>query len=135
LDPDHFKAWFNLGSRYGKLQQNAKALPCFQKAVELRPGDVMAHYSLAFICNLLNMLEDSVKHYQEALKINPNFARAHSNLATVHYSVKQGKEAIHHLRIAKKLFEEQGELHMVETAGSLLDECYKEFNMTPEDFE
>ena len=135
LDPEHFKAWFNLGSRYGKLQQNAKALPCFQKAVELKPDDVMAHYSLAFICNLLNMIEDSVKHYQEALKINPNFARAHSNLATVHYSVKQGKEAIHHLRIAKKLFEEQGELHMVETAGSLLTECYAEFKLSPEDFE
>ena len=52
----------------------------------------MAHYSLALICNLLNMIEDSIKHYQEAVKIDPNFARAHSNLATVHYSIKQGRK-------------------------------------------
>ena len=135
LDPDHFRSWFNLGSRYGKLQQNAKALPCYQKAVELKPDDVMAHYSLALICNLLNMIEDSIKYYQEAIQLNPNFARAHSNLATVHYSVKNGREAIHHLRIAKKLFEEQGETHMVETAESLLAECYTEFKLSPEDFD
>ena len=95
----------------------------------------MVHYSLALILNLLGVIEDSIRHYQEALRINPNFARAHSNLATVHYSVKQGKEAIHHLRIAKKLFEGQGEALMVETADSLLVECYHEFKLSPEDFE
>ncbi len=134
-DPTHFRAWFNMGIRHGKIPKNVQAMECFKKAVELRPEDAMAHYSLGLIHNLLGMIDESVHHYEEALKINPKFARAHSNLATVHYSVKRGREAIHHLIIAKNLFAEMGETQTVETADSLLQECYKEFNLSPEQFE
>ncbi len=134
LDPNHFRAWFNMGIRYGKIPKNVKAKECFEKAVALKKEDPIAHYSLAVINNLLGLIEDSVHHYGEAIRLNPEFAKAHSNLATVHYSVKQGREAIKHLLIAEKLFKDQGDYLMAETAESLLKECYAEFRLSREDF-
>jgi len=135
VDPTHFRAWFNMGIRHGQIPKNVLAMECFKKAVALRPEDAMAHYSLGLIYNLLGMIDESVQSYEEAIKINPKFARAHSNLATVHYSIKRGREAISHLIIAKNLFAEMGDARTVETADSLLQECYQEFKLSPEEFE
>ena len=65
--------------------------------------------------------------------LNPGFGKAHSNLAVMHYSLKRGKDTVRHLRLAKKLFEEQGDLQMAENAKTLLAECYKEFGIKPDD--
>lgn len=134
LDPTHFKALMNLGIRYGKLLMNVKALDSFKKAVDLKPDDAMAHYSLALTANLCGLTDDSIKHYKEACRIKPAFAEAYSNLATVYYQFKQGREAIENLLIAQKLFDEQGNRQMVATAQSLLQDLYKEFHLSREDF-
>ncbi len=133
LDPANFRAWFNLGIRYGKVLKNLDASKCFKKALQLRQEDAMCHYSLAVVSNLVGETDDAFKHYGEALRINPNFAEAHSNLAMLYYSIKRGKDTVRHLRLAKKLFEEQSDLQMVDNAKNILNECYKEFGINPED--
>ena len=74
------------------------------------------------------------KHYKEAIRLKPNFAEAYSNLAKVYYQFKQGKDAIENLLVAQRLFDEQDNKQMVATAQSLLQDLYKEFNMSREDF-
>ncbi|MFQ5481374.1 MAG: tetratricopeptide repeat protein [Nitrospinaceae bacterium] len=134
LDPDHFRAHFNMGIRFGKMQLNVKAAEAFKKALELKPGEVMAHYSLALTSNLLGLTEDSIHHYKEAIRLRPEFAEAYSNLATVYYQFKQGREAIDNLLKAQKLFDQQGNRQMVATAESLLDDLFNEFHFKREDF-
>lgn len=133
-DPNHFKAHMNMGLRYGKLLMNVKALDSFKNAIDLKPDDAMAHYSLALTANLCGLTDESIKHYKEAVKLKPNFAEAYSNLATVYYQFKQGRDAIENLLIAQKLFDKQGNRQMVATAQSLLQDLYKEFNLSREDF-
>ncbi|QPJ62242.1 MAG: tetratricopeptide repeat protein [Candidatus Nitronauta litoralis] len=133
-DPNHFKAYMNMGLRYGKLLMNVKALDSFKKAIDIKPDDPIAHYSLALTANLCGLTDDSIKHYKEAVRIKPTYAEAYSNLATVYYQFKQGKDAIENLLIAQKLFDEQGNRQMVATAQSLLQDLYNEFNMKREDF-
>ena len=133
LDPSNFRAWFNLGIRYGKIMKNLDAAKCFKKALEFRPEDALCHYSLAVVSNLIGETDEAFKHYGETLRINPDFAKAHSNLAMLHYSLKRGKDTVRHLRLAKKLFERQADLQMTENARNLLNECYKEFGIKPED--
>ncbi len=133
-DPNHFKAYMNMGLRYGKLLMNVKALDSFKKAIDIRQDDAMAHYSLAVTANLCGLTDDAIKHYKEAVKIKPTYAEAYSNLATVYYQFKQGKDAIENLLIAQKLFDEQDNKQMVATAQSILQDLYKEFRMSRDDF-
>ncbi len=133
-DPDHFKSHMNMGLRYGKMLMNVKAMEAFKKAVELRPEDPMVHYSLGLTLNLLGNTDESIHHYKEAIRIRPKFAEAYSNLSTVYYQFKQGKDAIQNLLIAQTLFDEQGNRQMVATAQSLLQDLYKEFDLSRNDF-
>ena len=93
----------------------------------------MVHYSLAVVCNLVGETDDAFHHYKEAIRINPDFGKAHSNVAMVYYSLKKGKETIHHLLRAIEIFEKTGEAHMVNNAKSILNDCYKDFNLTAEE--
>lgn len=133
LDPDHFLAQFNLGIRYGKLPMNLEAAKCFREAIRIKPKSPMVHYSLAVVSNLIGETDEAFKHYKEAIRINPDFAKAHSNLAMLHYSIKAGKETIHHLLKAVELFEQTGDDPMRNNALSILNDCYKEFNLTADD--
>tara|TARA_B100000686_G_C16731319_1_gene940865 strand:+ start:361 stop:930 length:570 start_codon:yes stop_codon:yes gene_type:complete len=134
LEPNHFKAYFNMAVRYGKLLMNIKAAESFRKALEIKPDDVMTHYSLAVISNLIGDSDEAFKHYEEAILLNPSFAKAYSNMAMMYYAVKQGRPTIENLLKARKLFGEQGDEMMAANATDLLSECYKEFGMSPEDF-
>ena len=133
MDPDHFKAQFNLGIRYSKIPMNVKSIECFREALRLRPEDAMVHYSMAVVSNFVGEVDDAFKHYKEAIRINPHFAKAHSNLAMVYYSLKKGKGTIHHLVTAADLFKEQGDQPMENNARGLILDCGLEFDLTPED--
>jgi tetratricopeptide (TPR) repeat protein len=93
----------------------------------------MVHYSLAVVSNFIGEFEDAFKHYKEAIRINPEFGRAHSNLAMLYYGIKSGKETIHHLSIAVELFKQTGDEFMEKNASDLIQECGREFKLTPED--
>lgn len=134
LDPNNFKAYFNMGIRFGKIPKNIQAAACFLKALELKPDDVMAHYSRAVVCNLTGEVENAFHHYREAIRINPQFAKAYSNLAMLHYSYKEGMQAMENLVKARRLFADQGDRIMEENAANLVRECAKEFNLSPGDF-
>ena len=134
LNPNHFKAHFNMAIRYGKLLMNIKAAESFRKALEIKPEDVMTHYSLAVVSNLIGETDEAFKHYEEAVKLKPKFAKAYSNMAMMYYAVKQGKSTIQNLLTAQRLFSEQGDEMMASNAADLLNECYKEFGISPEDF-
>ncbi len=132
-DPGHFKSWFNLGIRYGKILQNIASRDSFKKALEIKPDDTMCYYSLAVVSNLIGEMEEAFGYYKEAIRVNPEFARAHSNLAMLYYSLKKGKDTVRHLRIAEKLFKEQGDTMMQANARDLLGECKREFGIGPDD--
>ena len=112
---------------------NLEASKSFREALRIKPEAPMVHYSLAVVSNLIGEMEEAFKHYKEAIRINPDFGRAHSNIAMLYYGLKHGKETIHHLAKAADIFKETGEDFMEKNARDLLQECGKEFGLTPED--
>ena len=133
LDPDHFMAHVNIGIRYGKLRMNLEAAQSFREALRLKPEAPMVHYSLAVVSNFIGEMDEAFKHYEEAIRINPDFGRAHSNIAMLHYGLKHGKETIHYLVKAAELFKQTGDEFMEKNARDLIQECGREFKLTPED--
>ena len=133
LNPEHFLAHFNLGIRYGKLRMNLEAAQSFREALRLKPEAPMVHYSLAVVSNLIGEIDEAFKQYKEAIRINPDFGRAHSNIAMLYYGLKHGKETIHHLARAAELFKQTGDEFMEKNARDLIQECGREFDLTPED--
>ena len=112
---------------------NLEASQSFKEALRLKPEAPMVHYSLAVVSNFIGEMDEAFKHYKEAIRINPEFGRAHSNLAMLYYGIKSGKETIHHLVKAADLFKQTGDEFMEKNARDLIQECGREFDLTPED--
>jgi hypothetical protein len=51
----------------------------------------------------------------------------------LYYGIKSGKETIHHLSRAAELFKQTGDGFMEKNARDLIQECGREFGLTPED--
>jgi tetratricopeptide (TPR) repeat protein len=47
-DPQHFRAWYNLGVVYHKLRDLPSEIDAYKKALAIKPGHVSSLYNLAF---------------------------------------------------------------------------------------
>jgi len=79
---DNWHAYFLQAYFEAENKQYQKARTNYEKAIEINPKHVDAHYNLALL------LEDQFAdyagartHYEKAIEINPDFADAHNNLA------------------------------------------------------
>jgi tetratricopeptide (TPR) repeat protein len=81
---DRYGAVYNdLGAALYSQGKTTESLPCFIKAIELRPADPSAHYNLAGIYEQLGDFANSKKQYEEALRLRPDHAPSRAGLARV----------------------------------------------------
>jgi tetratricopeptide (TPR) repeat protein len=74
----------NLGTLYYEDGDLAAAAGQFQVAVEIAPGNPLAHFNRASVLDDLDQLEAAAQHFEEALRLAPGFADAHYNAARVY---------------------------------------------------
>ena len=79
------------------------SITLFEHALEVNPGDWIAHNNLGTALADQQRMVESNHHFREALKIFPNFAQAHINFGNS--LLAQGKidEAIYHLSEAMRI--------------------------------
>jgi len=107
--PDSGFTWKLLGA---SLQMQGKeALPALQKATELLPDDVEAHYNLGNTLRGLGQLNTAVASYHRALEIKPDLAEAHNNLGITLQDLGQLDLAIESYRRALKIKPDYAEAH------------------------
>jgi len=80
-----------------------EAIGHYQKALEIRPDFVEAHFNLGNVLADQGRFDEAIGRYQKALKIRPDFAEAYFNLGNA--SADQGRfdEAIGHYQKALDL--------------------------------
>lgn len=66
-DPANAFLWSRLGNLFDIAEEPDRALPAFQKAVELNPHDIESHHSLAEIYRARGQLDEAAAHYHEVL--------------------------------------------------------------------
>jgi tetratricopeptide (TPR) repeat protein len=70
----------------------------FRRAVELAPGNPLAHFNLGSVLDDLGQSEAAAYHLEEALRLAPGFADAHYNLARVLEKLGEPAKARQHWR-------------------------------------
>jgi tetratricopeptide (TPR) repeat protein len=74
----------NLGTLYYEEGNLDAAAEQFRVAVEIAPGNPLAHFNRASVLDDLDDLQAAAHHFEEALRLAPGFADAHYNAARVY---------------------------------------------------
>ena len=84
---NNFLAEANLADALFQLGRFQEAVPHFQSAAELNPGDPMIHVNLAVVLAESGRLQDAIGQYQVAIKLSPDpkvQARSYESLAALY---------------------------------------------------
>jgi len=66
----------------------------FQKATELDPNNLEAHYALGHVHFILKRYKDSIASFEQALSIDPDYSEAHNYLGKIYASRGRYDQAI-----------------------------------------
>jgi Flp pilus assembly protein TadD len=73
-----------------------EAIVHLQKALEIKPNLVEAHYNLGFALCSKGRLDEAIRELQETLKLKPDYAEASNNLVIIlGLKEKQAKQSTH----------------------------------------
>ncbi|MCW8133087.1 MAG: tetratricopeptide repeat protein [Planctomycetota bacterium] len=86
------------GSILREKEGFAEAIPYFETALRLRPGDLLATVGLGWCQKRVGRVDLAAKAYVEALKVHPDEAILYFNLACYLSLLGQAKESVEALR-------------------------------------
>ncbi len=75
--PRCFEALHRRGVIHFRAARHAEALRCFERAVGVRPTDVVAVANLARLQAKLHLREEALMNIERAIALKPDFAEAH----------------------------------------------------------
>jgi protein O-mannosyl-transferase len=82
--PRNSRAHHNLGIELARLGRTDEAIDRFKDALDCKPTDMLAHFSLAHQLALdPRNRAAAIEHYEAALRITPTYVNAHINLANL----------------------------------------------------
>lgn len=92
LDPQQYRAWYNLGISYFRLKDTKKSLEAYQQALKIKPDYEYVYYNLGLLHEILNEdFEKAIRNYEKALKLNENFTYALHALRDVRKKLEHKK--------------------------------------------
>jgi len=97
-NPESFLAHNNLGRFYGLQGDHARAVPHFERAVEILPSDYIAETNLAEALNRLGRYDEAIAHLRNVIAIEPRWGDAHFFLWVALHQTGRMDEAVRHLR-------------------------------------
>jgi tetratricopeptide (TPR) repeat protein len=71
INPQYFKACFNIGAKCYDIKQYGKSIEYYQKAAQLKPKDDASYYGIAASQYALGKYDEAKKNCRIALDINP----------------------------------------------------------------
>jgi tetratricopeptide (TPR) repeat protein len=80
INPNYFKACFNLGAAFYDNKQYHKSIAYYNKAVKLNPKDDRSYYGLAASQFVLGQHTDAEINCKKAIQLNPGNTEARTLL-------------------------------------------------------
>jgi protein O-GlcNAc transferase len=94
INPDYYKAHFNLGGllqEQGKLQNSIES---FEKALFLKPDYAEAYNNIGSVFKELNQSDNAIRSFEKAIEIKPDYFEAHYNLGQTFQDLNNIEAAI-----------------------------------------
>lgn len=78
IDPDNYRAHYNLGIANFNLENIEQAKQCYEEAIKIKPDYKYCFYNLGLIYESEGNLQEALKYYEIALEIDSNFLYAYN---------------------------------------------------------
>lgn len=76
IDPENYRAHYNLGIAYYNLDLFEEALNSYKMAISINPDYKHSYYNIGLLHEATENFEKAVKAYNKALEIDPNYVYA-----------------------------------------------------------
>ncbi len=76
IDPQDYRAHYNLGISLFYMRKYEEALINFNNALKIKPDYKFCHYNIGLVYEEMNLFRKALKAYTRALHIDPNFSYA-----------------------------------------------------------
>jgi len=76
IDPNNYRAHYNLGIANFNLENIEQAKQCYEKAIKIKPDYKHCFYNMGLIYEEEGNLQEALKYYNKALEIDPQFIYA-----------------------------------------------------------
>jgi len=77
MDPNNYRAWYNLGIAYFNLNETEDALSAYHRALEIKPDYMYCYYNIGLLYEVSKGdLEKALANYEKALTYNNEFVYA-----------------------------------------------------------
>ena len=76
IDPNNYRALYNLGIAYFNLGNLSKAESAYEQAIKIKPDYKHCYYNIGLIHEVNENLKEALKFYKKALEIDPKFIYA-----------------------------------------------------------
>ena len=83
IDPNNYRAHYNLGIAYFDLKRFEEALNSYKIAISIKPDYKHIYYNIGLLHEETQNLEEAVEAYEKALKIDPDYIYAMHALKAV----------------------------------------------------
>jgi tetratricopeptide (TPR) repeat protein len=103
LDPNHKRAWLNLGNTYVALRRLPEAVEALRQQIAINAYDEFAYNSLGLAYWQQRKYEDAVTAFQKQIEVNPLDPFAHGNLGSMYAEWHKYKEAVPELEKAASI--------------------------------
>jgi tetratricopeptide (TPR) repeat protein len=92
-EQNNVAAYQLLGSSFIGQQQPDKALPQFEKVMELSPNDPGSYVNVALVEISLGRYQDAEQHFKKAVSVDPKSIQAYTDLANFYRMTKPKRES------------------------------------------
>jgi tetratricopeptide (TPR) repeat protein len=76
IDPESYRAFYNLGITHFNLGNIEKALESYNKALKIKPDYKYCYYNIGYLYESQGELDKAMQFYEKALNIDPRFVYA-----------------------------------------------------------
>jgi tetratricopeptide (TPR) repeat protein len=101
--PAKARPYNNLGAALMRANRLTEAVEQLQKALEIKPDFVDAHYNLGYALSRQGKLAEGIDHFRETLRLDPDNFKALNNMGVSLAIQGRYQEAIQYLESALKL--------------------------------
>ncbi len=92
-NPTDVDTWVTMGSLYGDMGQDKKAIEVFTQALEKNPGNDSLFVSIGNYCMMQNNWDCAITYFERARETGFNNARVMSTLAALNFNAKRTPRA------------------------------------------